>query len=170
MVENNTRDLRAVCERLAVFFGKDAVIRFESIEQYVYHGKEENVFTLFAGLVRRDFELSLEILDKLLLSREEDAVRILSGVSWQLNNLIQFFDLLDRGVSREQAFQKLAVKSKRQQKLYGDACANFKLEHSPPLRGRRRPLRRPVPGAQPERPPDPARAPSSTISSSFVRS
>ncbi len=128
-VENNTRELKIVCERLALFFGKEGAIRQEHIEQYVFHGKEENVFTLFSGLVRRDFALCLEILDKMLLSRDEDAVRIVSGVSWQLNNLIQFFLLLDRGVPREQAFQKLAVRSKRQQKLFGEACANFRLEH-----------------------------------------
>jgi DNA polymerase-3 subunit delta len=128
MVENNTRDLKSVCERLALFFGKGAVIRYENIERYIYHGKEENVFTLFAALVRRDFDLALEIIDKMLLSRDEDAVRILSGLSWQLTNLVQFFALLERGVSRDQAFQKLAVKSKRQQQLYSDARGKFGLE------------------------------------------
>jgi DNA polymerase III subunit delta len=125
MVENNTRDLKTTCERLAVFFGKDAVIRYENIVQYIYHGKEENVFTLFAALVRRDFPLCLEILDAMLLSREEDAIRILSGLLWQLRNLARFFALVARGDSREQAFQKLAVRSKRQQKMYSDAQAHF---------------------------------------------
>jgi DNA polymerase-3 subunit delta len=128
MVENNTRDLKAVCERLALFFGKDAVIRYENIEHYIYHGKEENVFTLFAGLAERDLTQSLEILGKMFLSGDEDAVRIVSGLSWQLTTLIQFYGFLAEGHSREQAFQKLSVRSKRQQKLYGDAKAKFSLE------------------------------------------
>ncbi len=125
MVENNTRDLKSICGRLQVFFGKDAVIRYDNIVNYIYHGKEENVFTLFAGLVRRDFALCLEILDKMLLSREEDAVRILSGLLWQLRNLSRFFALLRQGDSREQAFQKMAVRAKRQQKTYTDAGKHF---------------------------------------------
>jgi DNA polymerase-3 subunit delta len=125
MVENNTRDLISICGRLQVFFGQDAVIRYENIVNFIYHGKEENVFTLFSGLVRRDFPLCLEILDTMLLSGEEDAVRILSGLLWQLRNLSRFFTLLRQGDSREQAFQKMGVRAKRQQKMYADAREKY---------------------------------------------
>ena len=54
MVENNTRDMRAECERLALFFGPDATIGLESVEQYIYHSKEENVFTLFDRICERE--------------------------------------------------------------------------------------------------------------------
>ena len=54
MVENNTRDMRVECERLALFFGPDAAITLESVEQYIYHSKEENVFTLFDRICDRE--------------------------------------------------------------------------------------------------------------------
>ena len=125
MAENNTRDLKSICGRLQIYFGKGAVIRQENIVNFIYHGREENVFTLFAGLVKRDFPLCLEILDKMLLSREEDAVRILSGLLWQLRNLGRFLRLLRQGDSREQAFQKMTVRAKRQQKMYSDAREQY---------------------------------------------
>jgi DNA polymerase-3 subunit delta len=128
MVENNTKDLASICERLEIFFGRNASLHYEDIENFIYHSKEENVFTLFSGIVKRDFALSLEILDKILLSHEEDAIRILSGLLWQVHNVIQFVALLAQGTTTERAFQKLAIKTKRQQKLYGEAKANFSLE------------------------------------------
>ncbi|HET6451880.1 MAG TPA: hypothetical protein VFI08_11250, partial [Spirochaetia bacterium] len=41
MVENNTRDMRVECERLAQFFGPGASLTLEGVERYIYHSKEE---------------------------------------------------------------------------------------------------------------------------------
>lgn len=128
MVEKSTRDLKTICERLEIFFGKDSTIRLEDIENYLYHGREENVFTLFAGIVKRDFGLSLEILDKLLLSNDEDPIRILSGLLWQVHQGLQFLDLLARNHSFDEAFEKLGIKAKRQQKLYAEIRDGFSIE------------------------------------------
>ena len=80
MVENNTRDMRVECDRLAQFFGPDTVIGLESVEQYIYHSKEENVFTLFDKICERSLAGAAEVLDKILLSREAEAVQITSGL------------------------------------------------------------------------------------------
>jgi DNA polymerase-3 subunit delta len=128
MVENNTKDLKSVCERLEIFFGARNLIRFEDIENFIYHSKEENVFTLFASILKCDFPLALEILDKILLSNDEDPIRILSGILWQVHNLVQFLSLITQGETFERAFQKMAVKSKRQQKLFAEAKEKFSLK------------------------------------------
>ena len=128
MVENNTKDLQATCERLEIFFGKSGAIRYEDIENFIYHSKEENVFTLFYGIVKRDFSLSLEILDKILLSHDEDPIRILSGILWQVHQCIQFITLLQEQYSLEKAFQKLLIKTKRQQKLLNEVKDRYSLK------------------------------------------
>ena len=47
MVENNTQDLKKECEKFVLFFEPGKKISGEELEQYIYHSKEENVFTLF---------------------------------------------------------------------------------------------------------------------------
>ena len=64
MIENNTKDLKSECSKLALFFGPGASIKTEELEKYLYHSKEENVFTLFESIAQRNFDLSLEILSK----------------------------------------------------------------------------------------------------------
>ncbi|HEQ71913.1 MAG TPA: DNA polymerase III subunit delta [Spirochaetia bacterium] len=127
MTESTTKDLKATCERLRIFFSDRGEIVYDDIENYVYHGKEENVFTLFGALSKRDFSLSMEILNKILLSKEEDPVRILAGILWQVRQAIKFLSLLAERHSAESAFQKLSIRTKRQQRLYHQMRENYSL-------------------------------------------
>ena len=47
LIENNTSDMKKECEKLAIFFGEDTFISKAEIENFFYHGKEENVFFSF---------------------------------------------------------------------------------------------------------------------------
>ena len=87
MVENNTRDMRTECERLALFFGQGAAIGLPDVEHYIYHSKEENVFTLFDRMCERELAGAEEVLDKILLSREAEATQIISGLLMQFRRL-----------------------------------------------------------------------------------
>jgi DNA polymerase-3 subunit delta len=130
MVENNTRDLRAECERLSLFFGPDTSIGLDGVEHYIYHSKEENVFTLFDRVAGRDFPSSEEILEKILLSREADATQIVSGLLWQFRRLAELQALLAENYDASEALAKLRITSKKAQRTYMDAC---KVYSSPEL-------------------------------------
>ena len=94
MVENNTRDMRVECDRLAQFFGPDTTIQLDSVEQYIYHSKEENVFTLFDKICERALTDAEEVLDKILLSREAEATQLVSGLLAQFRKLAGFKRML----------------------------------------------------------------------------
>ncbi len=104
MVENNTRDMRTECERLALFFGAGAAIGLADVEQYIYHSKEENVFTLFDRLCERELSGSLEVLDKILLSREAEATQITSGLLMQFRRLASLKRMQAENYEASEAF------------------------------------------------------------------
>jgi len=127
MVENSTKDLKTVCSQLESFFAQKKEINLDEIENYIYHSKEENVFTLFASLSRRDFRLACDILSKILLTNEDDPVRILGSILWQVNQAIDFFALLEDNYAPDQAFVKLGIKAKRQQRILLNLKESFSL-------------------------------------------
>ncbi|RKX93358.1 MAG: DNA polymerase III subunit delta [Spirochaetes bacterium] len=118
LVENRTDDLKVVCERLAVFFKDRGHISEEIIEEYVFHSKEENVFTLFDKMVRNDFAGSIEILHKLALSGSNNPVQLLSGLYWQYRNLLKLKHLLSEGENEQKAMAALKIRGKKKQALY----------------------------------------------------
>jgi DNA polymerase-3 subunit delta len=125
MVENNTRDMRTECERLALFFGSGATIGLSDVEQYIYHSKEENVFTLFDRLCEREFAGAEEVLDKILLSREAEATQILSGLLIQFRKLASLQRLQAQNFEISEAFSRLRILSKRNQRTYLEGTRRY---------------------------------------------
>jgi DNA polymerase-3 subunit delta len=125
MVENNTRDMRTECERLALFFGPDADIGLEKVEQYIYHSKEENVFTLFDRICERELGGAEEVLDKILLSREADATQLAGGLLLQFRRLAGLKRMLAENYEAAEAFPKLRIFSKKNQKTYIEASRKY---------------------------------------------
>jgi DNA polymerase-3 subunit delta len=128
MVENNTRDMRAECERLALFFGPEASIGIEGVEQYIYHSREENVFTLFDRLCTRQLAPSVEVLDTILLAREADASQLVAGLAMQFRRLAALKRMLADNYAPADAYPKLRILSRRNQKTYTEGSASFSLE------------------------------------------
>jgi DNA polymerase-3 subunit delta len=118
MVENNTRDMRVECDRLAQFFGPDITIGLEDVERYIYHSKEENVFTLFDKICERNLGSAAEVLDKILLSREAEATQLTSGLLQQFRRLANLKRMLAENYETAEAFPKLRIFSKKNQKTY----------------------------------------------------
>jgi DNA polymerase-3 subunit delta len=127
MVENNTRDMRTECERLALFLGPGTTVGLEAVEQYIYHSKEENVFTLFDRLCTRQLAPSVEVLDTILLSREADATQLAGGLLMQFRRLASLKRMLADNYPPADAFPKLRIFSKRSQKTYTEGCGAFSL-------------------------------------------
>jgi DNA polymerase-3 subunit delta len=125
MVENNTKDLESECERLALFFPKNSTIRYNDIENFIYHSKEESVFTLADRIMDRDFSGAIEILQKILLSKEDDPIRIINGILWQVRVLESFINQLDEGYRADEIFSRLRIKSKRRQKILLEGKENY---------------------------------------------
>ena len=124
-VENNTRDMRSECERLALFFGSGADIVLADVEQYIYHSKEENVFTLFDRLCERELSSAAEVLDKILLSREAEATQITSGLLMQFRKLASLKRLQAQNYESSEAFSRLRIMSKRNQRMYLEGARKF---------------------------------------------
>lgn len=125
MVENNTNDMRNACNKLAIFFGENSQIEEEDIEHFIYHSKEENVFTLFKKIASADFSSSVEILHKIALSGEGSPVQLISGLQWQFRKLLTLSQLFAKRYSREEALSKAQIRGKRNQQTYIDGLQSY---------------------------------------------
>jgi DNA polymerase-3 subunit delta len=116
MVTNNTRELRAECERLALYVGPGATLDLERAEQYLYHSKEENVFTLFDQLAARDHAGAQEVLDMILLAGDAEPQQVGSGLLWQFGRITKYKRLVDREhFNPDEALAALKIVGKRNQ-------------------------------------------------------
>lgn len=128
MVENNTQELRQECDRLALYFGRNHEIVADDVEAFIYHSKEENVFSLFQEMAACNFDGSLEILQKMMLGSEGNPVAVMAGLIWQFRRLLGLSALLDERYSARDAFTKLGIRSKRTQKNYEVGGRNYTRE------------------------------------------
>ncbi len=135
LVENNTRDLRETCDRLLAFTQDESEITENHVESFIYHSKEENVFTLFGSIAKRDLEGSLKILQTLSLSGEATPSALLPGVLWQLRRLLSLAELHQNGVSLQNGYMQVKVlgkgspiRGKRNQAIYRQAVDNYSVK------------------------------------------
>jgi DNA polymerase-3 subunit delta len=127
MVTNNTRELRAECERLALWVGPGATLDLERAEQYLYHSKEENVFTLFDQLAARDHVGAQEVLEKILLSGENDPQQVAAGLLWQFIRIVKYRRLVDREhYNPDEALETLKIKGRRNQATVQAAAKSYR--------------------------------------------
>lgn len=125
LVENNTREMKTACDQLILFFGKGSCITEEDVESFIYHSKEENVFTLFGKIAELDFSASIETLRKLLLSGDNHPVQLYAGLLWQFKRLLSLSAMCDLQYSTEEACKKIGIRGKRNQANYRQANAHF---------------------------------------------
>ncbi len=126
MVTNNTRELRAECERLALYVGPGATLDLERAEQYLYHSKEENVFTLFDQLAARDHAGAQEVLDMILLAGDAEPQQIGTGLLWQFGRIAKYKRLVDREhYNPDEALAALKIRGKRNQATVMAAAKSY---------------------------------------------
>jgi DNA polymerase-3 subunit delta len=127
MVTNNTRELRAECERLALYVGPGATLDLERAEQYLYHSKEENVFTLFDRLAVRDHAGSQEVLDKILLAGDNDPQQVAAGLLWQFSRMVKYRRLVDgEHFNPDEALAALKIRGRRNQATVQAAAKSYR--------------------------------------------
>jgi DNA polymerase-3 subunit delta len=97
----------------------------DEVESFVYHSRDENVFSLHRKLVDGDFDGALEVLSKIEGSGEANPAQLIGGLAFQTRRLIALRSLLDNGFSQEEAFKRLNIRGKRIQSDYRDAISRF---------------------------------------------
>ena len=87
LIENNTQSLKAECSKFFICFPKGTKITEETVDKILTHTREENAFSLFDAMSNSQkssqerFQNSLEILQKIRLSKENSSVMIIAGLS-----------------------------------------------------------------------------------------
>lgn len=125
LVENNTLEMKNAADKLILYFGPGSRLTGDDIEEFIYHSKEENVFSLFQKIVQQDLPAALEILHKILLSGQSNGVQILGGLLWQFRRLLKLSRMLDRRFSPEEAMRAIPIRGKRNQQNYLQASRTF---------------------------------------------
>lgn len=126
LVENNTQELRRECDKLALFFGETEVLSYDDVEQYLYHSKEENVFTLFDRFAAADLGAALEVFKKIGLSGESQPVQIMGGLLWQFRRLLALSLQVEDHLSFDQACRNQKIFGKKMQQIYRQALQNYR--------------------------------------------
>ena len=125
LVENNTRELRIEADKLCAYVGSGGRIDVDEVETFIYHSREESVFSLFRYLVQDDFQSSLEVLETLTASGEGSPAQLVAGLVFQVRKLLALRSMLDNGLSFDEACRRLAIRGKRIQADYRTAAERF---------------------------------------------
>jgi DNA polymerase III subunit delta len=128
LVDNTTEELKRECDKLVLFFGEGSTISEEDVENYLYHSREETVFSLFDRIVSKDLPLTLETAKKMLYSGESNPIQLLAGLLWQFRNLLGLQELLAQRYDFAEACGRLRIRSKRNQGIYDRGRRNYSLE------------------------------------------
>lgn len=126
LVSANTTILEITCNNLANFFGAKSDVSVTDIEKYIYHSKEETIFSLFDHIAIRNLVGALETVNVLLLSHSSHALQITSALIGQFQRLIRFKELVINGSSTQDALQKLRIFGKQMQRSYLQAHRSYK--------------------------------------------
>ena len=111
----NTLSVKNECDKLALFFDSKEPITLEAIEEMLFNGKEESVFTLYDQLLVGTLEKATEIAKNLMMSSDGAPIQLLGGLVWQLRRLLGVRTLMDQGASPVEACLKNGVTTKRGQ-------------------------------------------------------
>lgn len=114
--EDNTQELRTICNQLGLFWkiaDKARPIEDEDVQQYVFHSRQEDAFTLFPLIARGDLPQSLKSLAVILGSGEsQTSILLLRGLLWQFRRLLSIQEVLEGGGSEADAFLQAMVMEK----------------------------------------------------------
>ena len=147
LVENNTNDLKIVCDQLIRYFlemiqqdigdqfsNRPTEISPQDIDRFIYHSRREHVLTLFEKIAYRDLPGALEILSALRLAGEAEPAALYAGLLWQFRRLYSFIANRREGLSDDEAYMKArvlerpaAINGKRNRQIYREAAKNYLL-------------------------------------------
>ena len=113
LVENNTRELKAWCTQLVIFFHKDEskrVITEDDVSQYLTHTRNEDAFSLFNAVAECNLARSIGILNRILNEDPRSGIGIISILQRQFR-LLESFNLIKDREGLDAAFEKATALS-----------------------------------------------------------
>ena len=113
LVAGNTIEMGAECDHLVTMLPGKREVSSEDVERYIYHSREETIFTLFNSLLAGDAARSLSILAKLQLSGGSQSGSLASGLVRLFTELLNFSLALGSGVAAETYFRQNKILGKR---------------------------------------------------------
>ncbi len=143
LVENNTQELRLEADKLTIYAksriaagATDEIaeppqpleIGVEHVESFVFHSREENVFSLHKKIVDGDLDGGLAVLAKMVGSGEGNPSQLIGGLAFQTRRLIGLRTLIEEGLSLDEAFSRARIRGKRIQSDYRAALDRFSLK------------------------------------------
>ena len=132
MIENNKYFLENEIRNIALSYDglkKDdkRLITRDTIEEYLYHSKEETSFSLFSAMVDGNLSKSLEIAEKIFYSNDES---LLNGLLWSLRRFLRALDLYEnQNMSIEEIFQVLQITAKKGREEMNRGLKNYGYSH-----------------------------------------
>ncbi|MBD5404498.1 MAG: DNA polymerase III subunit delta [Treponema sp.] len=128
MLENNTETLKNECSRFFICFPKGHTIDSDDVDAILTHNREENAFSLFNTMSEegedpsRCLEKSLEILQKIRLSKDSSSVLIIAGLASCFRKLIIWQKLAASGKIDDFNLKINGFSSKKMKAQYGRAA------------------------------------------------
>ena len=131
LIENNTQSLKAECSKFFICFPKGTKITEETVDKILTHTREENAFSLFDAMSNSQktpqerFQNSLEILQKIRLSKENSSVMIIAGLSSCFRKLSLWHKLRLEGKNNDFNLKINGFSSAKIKKQYLSAAKNW---------------------------------------------
>lgn len=129
MLENNTAEFRVVCQQIANFYPPGTLLTSEKMEEFLYHSKEESVFTLFSKISVGDFQGSMDILKKIYLGSGVYFPLLMGGLLWQFKKLLGWAQLSVLNYHPDEIANQLGVRAKRARQEYQKACSVYSVRN-----------------------------------------
>ncbi len=127
LVESDTLEMQKECDVLLALHS-DKKITSADVDKYIFHSREETVYTLFETLLDLNLEHSLSALQKILLSQQTDPVGLVTGLQWQFRNLQTLHHRVGRGPASKDAFYALFIRHPHSQIVFNRALLRWSEE------------------------------------------
>lgn len=127
MVENNTAVLKNECSRFFVLFPEGYQVTADDVDSVLYHSREENAFSLFAQMADSSsapesrLAKSIEILQKIRLSKENSSFMIIAGLTSCFRKLSLWIKLKSEGMTDDFNLKRNGFTSSKQKTQYSNA-------------------------------------------------
>lgn len=128
VVANNTAAMRAEIDRLCVYVGRGQEITADVVETYVYHSREETVFSVFRYITEGDLRRALAAFSGMSASGDAKPPAVCGGLMFQLRRLRAVRRQLDDGDRIERALDCHGIRGKLIRAEFAQSVERFTAE------------------------------------------
>ncbi len=122
LVPNNTQEMKQELDKILLLIQEksdgDWRIREETVVNYIYHSREESVYSLFDAYARENFERALDILIKLCSAKNNEETAIVMRIVYLLRNLASLGAIRDERKIEDMDYNAVNIRGKRNRAVY----------------------------------------------------